>query len=118
MDEGELLHYAKRALGRACRLSEGRERFIRQLENASKRVNIMMPDEVAVLFRRAALRLRNTSNVICDQSTDDALAMVAAELDVSKDALIRQILQDWMISNMYLPLPQELKEDSKTDEAG
>lgn len=39
-------------------MASGQERFIAQLEQTAKRVDIMSPNEISSLFRRAALRLR------------------------------------------------------------
>lgn len=45
-------------------MTTGRERFIRQIESAADRAGIMPPDEIAALFRRAVLRLRNTEGLV------------------------------------------------------
>lgn len=45
-------------------MASGQERFIAQLEQAAKRVDIMSPNEISSLFRRAALRLRNAGNLL------------------------------------------------------
>lgn len=44
-------------------MSEERERFIRQLEDAADHVRSLPPADIAVLLRRAALRIRNLPGI-------------------------------------------------------
>ena len=85
-------------------MADGRERFIRQLESAAKRTDIMASDEVSTLFRRAALRLRTFEGTPLELDVDSGLAAVATELKVAKSDLIHRILREWLEQNAYLPM--------------
>ena len=58
-------------------MSKGRERFIRQFESASKRIGIMASDEIAIPFRRAALRLRNADGIVIEPEVSEKFSEVA-----------------------------------------
>ena len=91
---------------------DGRERFIRQLESASKRVGIMTADEIATLFRRAALRLRDADGIGLDPDVAEKLDEVADLTGAGRDELASLVLRDWLVSNGYLPF-HELDEETE-----
>lgn len=93
----------------------GNARFIRQLENASRRASIMPPDEVAALFRRAVLRLNNIESFVIDQDLDQALTDIAGERQKPKLELIENILNEWLSHNARTPAAQPPKEDGEAE---
>ncbi len=95
-------------------MPDGRERFILQLENAARRVEVMAPAEAVMLFHRAALRLRNIDGPVPDTDVDEALGSVAEELREPKQDLIRRILREWLEANAYLPV-LGIEEDAEVE---
>ncbi len=95
-------------------MADRRERFIRQLENAARRVEVMAPAEAARLFHRAALRLRNIDGPVLDIDVDEALGSVAENLREAKHDLIRRILREWLEANAYLPV-LGIEEDAEVE---
>jgi hypothetical protein len=51
------------SLWEGMEMADGREQFIRQLEEAAENVRGLPPADIAVLLRRAALCLRNIPHV-------------------------------------------------------
>jgi hypothetical protein len=118
-------------------MTEGSERFARQLDKAADNIGDIPQHELHALLRRAAIRLRNTDRpaVTLDDEyrslidamnanfgdlgleLDDALSSVAAEVKEPKAELIRRILREWLEANAYLPVMRVLDEDSETDGA-
>jgi hypothetical protein len=97
-------------------MTSGRDRFIRQIEDAARRVNIMPRDEIAALFRRTALRLRNSDDLGLDPAVDEKFEQVCRLTDTAREELATTIIRDWLIANAYLSF-HEIDEDSETDGA-
>lgn len=56
----------RRALGFDLTMTAGRDRFIRQLEDAADRIGDIPRHELQILLRRAALLLRNIDQPAAD----------------------------------------------------
>lgn len=72
--------------------------FAEELEAAAGRLTEMNLADVEALIRRAALRLRNTSEVRLDARTDVLIEEIMEESDLSRSDVIRGIIRDWMIT--------------------
>ena len=95
---------------------ESREQFIRQLEEGSDHIADRPRHELAVLLRRAALRLRNVEGLMLESEVNGALLLIAAEMRKPKSDLIEHILREWLEKHSYLPVHM-LDDDSETDGA-
>ena len=71
--------------------------------------------DLAIMLRRAAIRLRNPGGIDLEQRTEDALASVATEMEIPKGDLVARIIREWPETNTYLPLPHTLDDDSATE---
>lgn len=91
-----------------------RQRFAERLEEASEQIADVPREELQILLRRAALRLRNTSGLALDPEISDILDEIAGEMQLTRNELIRSIIRDWLIGNAYLPANM-LEEDGETD---
>ena len=78
--------------------------YASQLENAADRIGEISRADLQIMLRRAALRLRNTSQVPLDPAWEDALCSIAAELKIGRNDLIRAIVKEWLETNAYLPV--------------
>lgn len=96
-------------------MTAARDRFIQQLEDAADRIADIPRHELAILLRRAAIRLRNVDGIVIEPEVDKALADIAAEIREPKPDLIRRVLREWLEQNAYLPVLPDLDEDSETD---
>lgn len=90
--------------------------FAAQLEDAADRVSNIARADLQVILRRAALRLRNTSQVPIDPEWEDILQSIAAETKVGRNDLVRFIVKEWLEANAYLPVHM-LDEDTEPDGA-
>ncbi len=90
--------------------------FAAQLEDAADRVANISRADLQVILRRAALRLRNTSQVPIDPEWEDILQSIAAETKVGRNDLVRFIVKEWLEANAYLPVHM-LDEDTEPDGA-
>jgi len=95
-------------------MTSGHDRFNRQIEDAAGRVNIMPRDEISALFRRAALRLRNSDDLGLDPAVDEKFEQVCRLTDTAREELATMIIRDWLVANAYLPI-HDIEEDSETD---
>lgn len=84
-------------------MTQGAERFIRLLENAAKRADIMPPAEASTLLRRAALRLRNSDGFVPDPEVDEAFERVCRLTNTPRNDLVSMIIRDWLVANGHLP---------------
>ncbi|MGB3540082.1 MAG: hypothetical protein WBA42_18160 [Mesorhizobium sp.] len=92
-------------------MTEGRQRFIRQLENASKRIEIMASDEIATLFC-----LRNTDGIVIEPDVAEKFFEVADLTGIGRHELVSLIIRDWLVTNDYMPF-HDLDEDTEPDGA-
>lgn len=76
--------------------------FANTLEAASEQVDRVVDDDLAVLLRHAAVRIRNGNAITLEPDVDFALAEMSLEFGMSKEELIRKVLSDWVRAN-YLP---------------
>ncbi|MGB3643551.1 MAG: hypothetical protein WBA15_03655 [Mesorhizobium sp.] len=97
-------------------MTTGRERFIRQIEDAAQRVEIMPRDEIAALFRRAALRLRNADGLGLDPAIEEKFEEVCRLTGTAREELASAIIGDWLVATGYFPF-HETDEESETDGA-
>mgnify|MGYP001037478313 CR=1 FL=1 len=97
-------------------MTEGQQRFIRQLENASKRIEIMASDEIAALFRPASPRLRNADGIVIEPDVAEKFFEVADLTGTGRHELASLIIRDWLVANDYMPF-HDLDEDIESDGA-
>ncbi len=77
--------------------------FVTSLEAAADDIGNVPRHELAVLLRRAALRLRNTDTGIpLDPVGDDYLTSTAAEMSMTRSDLARKIINEWLNANTYM----------------
>lgn len=84
----------------------GSDRFISRLEMAAANIDNVPRHDLGVLLRRAALRLRNTSNgasILLDPIADSNLTSAAAEMDMTCSDLACKIITEWLDQNTYMP---------------
>ncbi len=94
----------------------GRERFIRQMEDIADDIGSVPLSDLAVLLRRAALRLRNDKgDMALEPDMEQAIATLADALGKPKGETIRMVLRDWLTANGYLPPSHELHENTEPD---
>ncbi|TGT91725.1 MULTISPECIES: hypothetical protein [unclassified Mesorhizobium] len=89
--------------------------FARELESASDAIGDISRADLAIMLRRAAIRLRNVGGIDLEPRTDDALATIATELAIPKGDLVAQIVREWLEANAYLPVPYALGNESVTE---
>ncbi len=78
-------------------------KFVASLDAAADDIGNVPRHELAVLLRRAALRLRNTDTGIpLDPVADDYLTSTAAEMRMTRSDLARKIINDWLEANTYM----------------
>jgi hypothetical protein len=83
-----------------------------QLEYSADRIGDASRADLQVMLRRAALVIRNATQIGLDAETDDALQSIAGELGMTRNDMIRHIVKEWLETNAYLPV-RELGEDSE-----
>lgn len=80
-----------------------RDQFIAGLESAADDIGNVPHHELAIMLRRAALRLRNTdSGIPLDPIADDYLTTTAAEMGMTRSDLARKIINEWLNANTYM----------------
>ncbi|TPL64676.1 hypothetical protein [Mesorhizobium sp. B2-4-1] len=89
--------------------------FARELESASDAIADVSRADLAIMLRRAAIRLRNAGGADLEPRTDDALASIATEMGIPKGDLVARIIREWLETNAYLPVPHALDEESATE---
>lgn len=89
--------------------------FARELESASNAIADISRADLAIMLRRAAIRLRNAGGVDLDPHIEDALVTVASEMEVPKSDLVGRIVREWLEANAYLPVPHALDEERATE---
>lgn len=89
--------------------------FAKELENASDTIADISRADLAIMLRRAAIRLRNVDGIDLEPRTEDALTSIASELAIPKGDLVARIVREWLETNAYLPVPYVLDEESVTD---
>ncbi|NTG36242.1 CopG family transcriptional regulator [Agrobacterium rhizogenes] len=82
-------------------------------ETAARIADVSRPD-LQILLRRAAIMVRNSGSIALNEDVEDALCSVAGELNMTRNQMIRYIVQEWLETNTYLPV-RMLDEDSKAD---
>jgi hypothetical protein len=100
-------------LGRVW-MSQQREQFVRQLEEAANHLRSIPTADVSTLLRRAAVRLRNISGIRLDADVGEKLAEVSILTGTEPHELATMIIRDWLVTNGYLPF-HDLDEDTETD---
>ena len=100
--------------------------FADQLDQASLRVAQMKPHEVAILLRRASIRIRTAGiepaeaerlylNELAFKPMVEAKMLIAAASEGMKiEELIPRIVEDWLISSGWID-QVEIEEDSETE---
>ncbi len=79
------------------------EKFVAALESAAEDIGNVPRNEVAILLRRAALRLRNSDiGIPLDPIADDYLTSTAAEMNMTRSDLARKIINEWLNANTYM----------------
>lgn len=77
--------------------------FVAGLEAAAADIGNVPRHELAIMLRRAALRLRNTDTGIpLDPIADDYLTTTAAEMGMTRSDLARKIINEWLNTNTYM----------------
>ncbi|RUU01746.1 hypothetical protein EOD23_20925 [Mesorhizobium sp. USDA-HM6] len=89
--------------------------FARELESASDAIADISRADLAIMLRRAAIRLRNADGVDLEPRTEDALTTIASEMDIPKGDLVARIVREWLEANAYLPVPHVLDDESATE---
>ena len=104
-------------------MTDGLVKFIADLETAAADIGNVPRHELAVLLRRAALRLRNTETGILldDPIADDYLNSSAAEMGMTRSELATKIIIEWLNANTYMPVyiekqVMELIEEMNSDQ--
>jgi hypothetical protein len=100
-------------------MAKGLDSFVTSLETAADDIGNVPHHELAVLLRRAALRLRNT-DIPLDPVADDYLTSTAAEMRMTRSDLARKIINDWLEANTYMVTDLEsqvvdLMDEMRTD---
>lgn len=79
------------------------EKFVATLESAADDIGNVPRHELAVMLRRAALRLRNTDTGIpLDPIAADYLSSTAAEMGMTRSDLARKIINEWLNANTHM----------------
>ncbi|MER9227724.1 hypothetical protein NKI39_19170 [Mesorhizobium sp. M0664] len=94
--------------------SMSRHQFVQELESAADHIADASRTDLQVLLRRAALLLRNVGGIALAPGIDEVLNGLAAEIGKPKLDLVETILDEWLMANAYLPVPQALDEESST----
>lgn len=85
-----------------------------ELEDAANRIAHISRADLQIMLRRAALRLRNTEGIVLDQDVDEAVNALAADLNMTKQDLMRVMMREWLETGGYLPV-RALDEDGEVD---
>ncbi|MDI6026753.1 hypothetical protein QBK99_11180 [Corticibacterium sp. UT-5YL-CI-8] len=81
-------------------------RFATELEEAADRIGDLDRADLAVMLRRAAIRLRNKPEAPLP-FTDDQLQVLdesANELGISRGELLSRIVSEWIGANVWRPV--------------
>lgn len=84
------------------------------LEETAARIDDVSRPDLQILLRRAAIMARNSGSIALNEDVEEALCSVAGELNMTRNQMIRYIVQEWLETNTYLPV-RMLDEDSKAD---
>lgn len=82
-----------------------------ELADAADRIADISRADLQIMLRRAALRLRNTTQVPLDPEWEDILQSVAADMGLARNDLIRQIVKEWLVANTYLPAGAKIHDE-------
>ncbi|MQB45476.1 CopG family transcriptional regulator [Rhizobium sp. ICMP 5592] len=82
-------------------------------ETAARIADVSRPD-LQILLRRAAIMVRNSGSIALNEDVEEALCSVAGQLNMTRNQMIRYIVQEWLETNTYLPV-RMLDEDSEAD---
>lgn len=88
--------------------------FAQKLEDAADRIADEPREDLQILLRRAAIRLKNASGLALDHEMAGVLDDMAGAMKLTRNELIRTILRDWLIANSYMPANM-LEEDGETE---
>ncbi len=104
-------------------MTTGLEKFVAGLEAAADDIANVPRHELAVMLRRAALRLRNTESGILpdDPIADDYLNSSAAEMGMTRSELVTKIIIEWLNANTHMQVyiekqVMELIEEMNSDQ--
>lgn len=92
--------------------------YINELEDAAANIGTRARADLQILLRRAALRLRNAAAVPLDPEWELCLRDISIEKGMTRNDLIRQIVQKWLVDNSYMPFrlePDESDQDLHLD---
>jgi len=78
-----------------------------ELDNASERIAEISRADLQIMLRRAALRLRNTEGIVLEQEIDEAINALAADLNMTRQDLMRVMMREWLEKGGYLPVRAE-----------
>ena len=82
------------------------------LEEIASHIGDFSRAELQVLLRRAAIMVRNSGSIALNEDVEDVLCSVAGELNMTRNQMIRHIVQEWLETNTYLPV-RILDDDSE-----
>lgn len=93
------------------------DKFVADLEAAAADIGNVPRHELAIMLRRAALRLRNTDTGIpLDPAADDYLTSAATNIGMTRSDLARKIINDWLETNTYMVVDLESQIVEMVDE--
>lgn len=92
-----------------------RDDIAADLESAASHIAEVSRADLQVMLRRAALMLRNVTELVLEPSVQEPLSSVAEEMGLTRADLIRTIVSEWLMANAYLPVPHALDEDSTVE---
>ena len=81
-----------------------------QLDYTADRIGDASRADLQVMLRRAALMIRNAAPIGLDIEAEEALLSIAQELGMTRNDMIRYIVNEWLETNSYLPV-REIDED-------
>lgn len=81
--------------------------FAAELEATAESISDIPRADLAVILRRAALRLRNAPVISLEPDVEGALASIAGYEAVGRIELINNIVRDWLVTNEYLKVGSE-----------
>ncbi|MFF0947459.1 CopG family transcriptional regulator [Rhizobium leguminosarum] len=87
------------------------------LEDAADRIADISRADLQIMFRRAALMLRNSGSIAFEDDMEEALRDLSGEFGMTRNNMIRFIVREWMEKNTYLPV-HDLDEDGEVDGNG
>jgi hypothetical protein len=82
-------------------------------ETAARIADVSRPD-LQILLRRAAVMVRNSGSIALNEDVEEALRSVAGELNMTRNQMIRYLVQECLETNGYLPV-RMLDEDSEAN---